>query len=164
MTKERLDEISARWRMATPGPWTFHNDSPPCYDIESTSGVGVARVEKRSDAVTISCAPDDIASLLAEVRILRSSRELVAEYAEHCHNVALSAIDDGLGMIDRITHNERCTLGAHNIVIGCSGIVLGAIYPESIVFWFGVGVVIAGVTQLIYAYTAQWRRERRKRR
>ncbi len=67
---DRLAEIEARWKAATPGPWkasTYFDDYVDWYwNIEGP--------EPRNDAdvAAIAAAPDDVSYLLAEVRRLRA--------------------------------------------------------------------------------------------
>ena len=88
LSEERLREIEARLKAATPGPWMDRQDMVQAGHIKGCGGrdgcapacllmvavlypVGLL-VDNHADATFIAHCPDDTAALLAEVRRLQS--------------------------------------------------------------------------------------------
>lgn len=88
LSEQRLSEIRARLKAATPGPWAEHDEVPrvpvslsidPDMSLLGLDRDGYAHVESREDAEFIINAPVDIADLLAEVERLRAHGVEVAD-------------------------------------------------------------------------------------
>lgn len=81
LSEQRLSEIRARLKAATPGPWAEHDEVPrvpvslsvdPNMSLLGLDLDGYARMDSQEDAEFIIHAPTDIADLLAEVERLRA--------------------------------------------------------------------------------------------
>ena len=92
---DRLTEIEARAKAATPGPWHATDNwyDGPLHGVASADGhefVGISHGERpttevneaqeKADATFIAAAPDDIAWLVAEVKRLRDELCRVAPF------------------------------------------------------------------------------------
>jgi hypothetical protein len=83
--------IEARWAAAAPGPWTYDVATLQASVLSTPSTVhrvrsndeNVALTGYEADAVAISHAPSDVATLLARLRAERKQKPVVAEAAEH---------------------------------------------------------------------------------
>lgn len=104
-TDQQLDEIEARRKAATPGPWTPHAETYPHLVIQGPKGVhpsdaeGVIStnlaVNEAADAAFIAHAPEDVRVLVAEVRRLRARQLTAGEYNAAWHAVEGAAGEEG---------------------------------------------------------------------
>jgi hypothetical protein len=94
-----LDPIKARAAAATPGPWkpdgrnAFALQHGMSYLARSVIKAGVPESQKRTDAVFIAHAREDVPALLAEVERLRAENESLRDAVGRMAATALGIVD-----------------------------------------------------------------------
>src|SRR5690606_14220472 len=101
LSEDRLAELEAMAKAATPGPWSFRERAAEDYMVGSIDYELIAHVwHHEGDAAFIAATdPDTVLSLIAEVRRLRADRAKLWD--------ALHALQDGLQCSCRGT-DHRC--------------------------------------------------------
>lgn len=84
-----LEEIEARWKAATPGPWAYDSDDSAIWNKAGNCLV-IYSTEHEPDGRAIAAAPTDIACLLDRVRKERES-----------HNESIAQMHDELARYKR---------------------------------------------------------------
>lgn len=98
MTQEQLDAIQRRVDSATSGPWGCYGDgahevfNAGEYSDGDPGEVIAAVIDKRSDAVFIAEAREDVPALLAEVERLRARLTVDDDMVERAARAALDAL------------------------------------------------------------------------
>lgn len=127
-----IEEIIARWKAATPGPWTFDAGrggiASGVIDVINTDDGFVSISDE--DAKAIAAAPTDIAYLLDRVRELagdnRSLRDRLRDEFS-AHNESIVRVLDDLAKYKRahawLVENTSAHICAHQLPSGCNSCI-----------------------------------------
>ncbi|MDX3249009.1 hypothetical protein [Streptomyces sp. ME18-1-4] len=103
LTAQQLDDIQARANAATPGPWERYENYGPTFfaNIRGSHLLGVGDFnfgvgeQAEADEEFVRHAPEDVRTLLAEVRRLRDRQLTEGEHSAAWHAVEGAAGEEG---------------------------------------------------------------------